>query len=57
MSTKYKIEGNHDFVASGGCLKGVKFSINLLVDGLSLGDDIDDKRMRFQDDTFQLNDD
>ena len=45
-------------MASGGCLKGVKRSTNLLVDGLSLGDDSgDDKRMRFQDDTFQLNDD
>ena len=45
-------------MASGGCLKGVKRSTNLLVDGLSLGDDRDDDtRMRFQDDTFQFNDD
>ena len=38
-------------MASGGCLKGVKRSTNLLVDGLTLGDDSDDDtRMRFQDD-------
>ena len=36
---EHKIEGHHDFVASGGCLKGVKRSTNLLVDGLSSGDD------------------
>ena len=54
MSTKYKVTMILWF--SGGCLKGVKRSTNLLVDGLSSGDDIDDKRMRFQDDIFQLND-
>ena len=43
---EHKIQGNHDFVVSGGCLKGVKCSINPLVDGLSSGDIINDKRTR-----------